>query len=79
MILGIGIDVVENARIAEAIRRHGDNFVQKIYQLAEVEYCQSMKEILKYGGKPAASRLSSCTAGQKNWQSVWASVLFSSV
>ena len=34
MILGIGIDVVENARIADAIRRHGDHFVQKIYQAA---------------------------------------------
>jgi holo-[acyl-carrier protein] synthase len=39
MILGIGIDVVENARIADAIRRQGGHFLQKIYLLAEVEYC----------------------------------------
>jgi holo-[acyl-carrier-protein] synthase len=44
MIFGIGIDVVENGRVADAIRRHGDRFIQKIYQPAEAEYCRGMKD-----------------------------------
>jgi holo-[acyl-carrier-protein] synthase len=44
MIFGIGIDVVENARVADALRRHGDRFIQKIYHVGEAEYCRTMKD-----------------------------------
>src|SRR5260370_31832384 len=76
MILGIGIDVVENARIADAIRRHGDNFVQKIYQLAEVEYCQAMKDpaphfAARFAAKEAVSKaFGTGFVGQFGWRDI---------
>jgi len=76
MILGIGIDVVENARIADAIRRHGDNFVQKIYQLAEVEYCQAMRDpaphfAARFAAKEAVSKaLGTGFVGQFSWRDI---------
>jgi holo-[acyl-carrier protein] synthase len=61
MIFGIGIDVVENARIADALRRHGDSFIKRIYQAAEVEYCQAMRDppphfAARFAAKEAVSK-----------------------
>ncbi len=43
-VFGIGIDVVENARIADLIRGHGQRFLDRVYQPGEIEYCQSMRD-----------------------------------
>jgi len=42
-VFGIGIDVVENARIADLIRSHGQRFLDRVYQPGEIEYCRSMR------------------------------------
>jgi holo-[acyl-carrier protein] synthase len=39
MIVGTGIDVVENARIRDSLQRFGDRFMSRIYTEAEMEYC----------------------------------------
>src|SRR3989442_5904258 len=39
MITGIGIDLVENARIRDSLDRFGDRFLSRIYTEAEKEYC----------------------------------------
>jgi holo-[acyl-carrier protein] synthase len=76
MILGIGIDVVENARIADAIRRHGDRFIQKIYQAAEVEYCRAMTDpaphfAARFAAKEAVSKaFGTAFAGEFAWKDV---------
>ena len=36
---GLGIDVVEVARIAAAIERHGEPFLARIFTAAERDYC----------------------------------------
>jgi holo-[acyl-carrier protein] synthase len=41
MNLGIGIDVIQNDRIADSLRRFGDRFLGRIYTEAETAYCQS--------------------------------------
>ncbi|MGA8656493.1 MAG: holo-ACP synthase [Chthoniobacterales bacterium] len=61
MIFGIGIDVVENARIADSIRRHGDRFLERVYQTAELEYCRSMTDPIphfaaRFAAKEAVSK-----------------------
>jgi holo-[acyl-carrier protein] synthase len=61
MIFGIGIDVVENARISDAIRRHGNRFIEKIYGTAEIEYCRAMKNpaphfAARFAAKEAVSK-----------------------
>jgi holo-[acyl-carrier protein] synthase len=39
MIVGLGIDVVEVARMAAALRRHGDRFVDRIFTTDERAAC----------------------------------------
>lgn len=43
-VFGIGIDVVEVARITAAIERHGESFLSRIFTIAEREYCASRKQ-----------------------------------
>ena len=40
MIVGLGIDVMEVARMADAIRRHGDPFVERIFTAGERAACE---------------------------------------
>ena len=40
MIIGIGIDVVQNDRIRDSIQRFGDRFLNRIYTEGEIEYCK---------------------------------------
>lgn len=40
-VFGIGIDVVEVARIAAAIQRHGEPFLARLFTPAEREYCEA--------------------------------------
>lgn len=42
-LFGIGIDVVEVDRIADAIERHGEPFVNRIFTSSERQYCESKK------------------------------------
>ncbi len=42
-IFGIGIDVVEVARIARAIQRHGQPLLARLFTADERAYCQSRK------------------------------------
>ena len=36
-----GVDIIEIDRIKQSIERQGDNFLNKIYTLKEIEYCNS--------------------------------------
>jgi holo-[acyl-carrier protein] synthase len=42
-----GTDIIEISRIKESIEKTGDKFINKIYTLAEIEYCES-KNNVKY-------------------------------
>src|SRR2546426_10838377 len=42
-VLGIGVDLVECARIQRSIDRFGDRFLQRVFTAGEIEYSQSMK------------------------------------
>jgi holo-[acyl-carrier protein] synthase len=39
MILGIGVDLVDTARIDTLMRRHGTRFLQKVFTPEEIDYC----------------------------------------
>ena len=41
MIVGTGVDIAEVPRIAAAIERFGDRFIQRIYTENEIRYCES--------------------------------------
>jgi holo-[acyl-carrier protein] synthase len=40
MIIGLGIDLVEVARLADALDRHGNRFVERVFTGAEREACE---------------------------------------
>ena len=42
-IFGIGVDVVENARIRQSVDRLGQAFLDRVFTAKEQEYCESMK------------------------------------
>lgn len=43
MIVGIGIDLVETARIADNLERYGDRFIRRLYTANEIAYCEKFK------------------------------------
>lgn len=54
-LIGIGIDVVEVDRIADALERHGDAFRDRIFTERERAYCSSQKRpALHYAARFAA-------------------------
>jgi holo-[acyl-carrier protein] synthase len=44
MIVGIGVDIVETARLEEALRKHGERFSKRVCTPAEIAYCQKFKK-----------------------------------
>jgi holo-[acyl-carrier protein] synthase len=43
MIKGIGIDIIEIARVRQAVRRYGDAFLGRIFTPDELNYCRRQK------------------------------------
>jgi holo-[acyl-carrier protein] synthase len=43
MIVGMGVDIAETARIAQALRRHGERFSKRLYTAGEIAYCERFK------------------------------------
>ncbi len=41
-VLGIGVDIVETARIQSSIERFGDRFLRRIFTQGERDYCSAM-------------------------------------
>jgi holo-[acyl-carrier protein] synthase len=60
-IIGIGIDLVDCARIENSIGRFGDRFLKRIFTAGEIAYCQSMK----FPGRHFAARFAAKEALSK--------------
>ena len=56
MIIGIGTDIIEVARIKESIEKYGERFLKRIFTDVEIEYCETYKEhkYLHYAARFAA-------------------------
>jgi holo-[acyl-carrier protein] synthase len=55
MIVGTGIDIAEVPRVAAAIARFGNRFLQRIYTEGEIRYCQSKaNHVERYAARFAA-------------------------
>ena len=67
MIVGTGIDIAEVPRIAEAIQRHGERFLRRIFTEGEMAYCDSKaNRIERYAARFAAKE-----AGMKALGTGW--------
>ncbi len=54
-ILGIGTDIIECARIAQMIEKHGELFLTRVYTQQEIAYCSGRKAANQhYAGRWAA-------------------------
>lgn len=42
-VLGVGVDMVECARIEHSLERFGNRFLQRVFTAGEIAYCESMK------------------------------------
>ena len=55
MIVGTGIDIAEVPRIREAIERHGERFLKRIFTEGEIQYCDSKaNRVERYAARFAA-------------------------
>ena len=53
--MGLGVDMEEISRIGEAISRHGQVFLQRIFTPAEIAYCERHRDKAeRYTGRFAA-------------------------
>jgi holo-[acyl-carrier protein] synthase len=60
-VLGIGVDLVECARIEHSVDRFGDRFLHRVFTDGEIEYSMSMKFparhlAARFAGKEAVSK-----------------------
>lgn len=55
MIVGLGVDIAEVARVKTAIERYGETFLRRVYAPKEREYCEQFKnKYERYAGRFAA-------------------------
>jgi len=55
LIVGLGVDIAEVARVKAAIERHGETFLRRVYTPKEREYCERFKnKYERYAGRFAA-------------------------
>ena len=61
MILGVGTDLMEIARIQQSIDRYGDRFLARVFTPREIAYCQRKKN----AAESFAARFAAKEAGAK--------------
>src|SRR2546422_10266283 len=76
MILGLGIDIIEGARIQASYERFGDRFLKRVLRPDEVAYCLSHKNpapflAARFAAKEAVSKAFGTGIGsQLGWQDI---------
>ena len=74
MILGVGIDIIEVARIASSYEKFGERFVNRILHADEIAYCLSHKNpapflAVRFAAKEAISKaFGTGISAQLGWQ-----------
>lgn len=48
MVIGHGVDMIEVARIARMVERHGHRFLERVYTPTEQAYCKDRKRIFEH-------------------------------
>src|SRR6202161_4259940 len=67
MIVGTGIDIAEVPRIAQALARHGDRFLHRVFTEGEIRYCDSKAN----RAERYAARFAAKEAGMKALGTGW--------
>ena len=66
----VGVDIIEIARIAEAVTQYGERFLHRVYTDAELEYCQSRINQLatRFAAKEAVVKALGAGNGGIGWK-----------
>ncbi len=76
MVKGIGIDIIEIARIRQSVEKLGDQFLQRIFTQSEIDYCKKKQNVhqhlaARFATKEAVSKaLSTGWRGDFSWKDV---------
>jgi holo-[acyl-carrier protein] synthase len=72
MHLATGVDLIEIERVQDAIARHGDRFLQRIFTPAELIACGGRPESLaaRFAAKEAAAKALGRGIGDVAWQEI---------
>ena len=68
MVIGLGIDVIQNERIRESLAKFGSRFITRIYTEKEIAYCSNCAD----PGIHYAARFAAKEAGFKALGTGWA-------
>ncbi len=74
MIRGVGVDIIEVARIRQAVERFGERFLQRILRPAEIAYCQGHRDLAphlaaRFAAKEAVAKAFGTGIGARlGWQ-----------
>ena len=61
MVLGVGTDLIEIARIEKSVTRFGDHFLDRVFTPGEIAYCRQKK----HAAESLAARFAAKEAGAK--------------
>jgi len=61
LVIGLGTDLIEIARISRSVERFGDNFLHRVYTAGEIAYCMAKKN----SAESLAARFAAKEAGAK--------------
>ena len=75
MLIGIGTDSIEIARVRTAIQKIGGRFVQRVFTSGEKEYCESKRDpyaryAARFAGKEAVLKALGLGLGGCKWTDV---------
>jgi holo-[acyl-carrier protein] synthase len=76
MIRGVGVDIIEIARVQDLVERYGERFLCKIFTEGEIRYCSSRHHAaqhfaVRFAAKEALSKaLATGWAGSFRWTDV---------
>lgn len=74
-IIGIGVDIIEVERIATAIERHGERFLQRVFSDVERDLCYGRRQRLpclaaRFAAKEAVMKALGCGWGPVGWRDI---------
>lgn len=72
MKLATGVDLIEIARIAEVVARHGKHYLERIFTPAELDYCGKRAESLagRFAAKEAVAKALGTGIGDVAWKEI---------
>lgn len=72
MPLSVGVDIIEIARVREAIERYGVRFLQRIYTESELALCKGRPPELaaRFAGKEAVSKVLGTGFAGISWREI---------